>query len=345
MTPLPDLALIYKRYAPPVVRRLRDFHDEGKELRKHLRKVFVRYLETRETSEDPSLFHQLLSLAGQKTRTDENNKGENESEGFLLERYLAGETDEKERAEIARRSRLDPSIAKRLERLRHSNDEILGAYPPSLLLSEIKSEYWIVLSKKRGSIHAVPASKKVRSAIFIIAASLVLSFFGTWLWKNSQSSPERKTKAGPVGESANELFVFERIGLSEGEERPLKKGRPVEKGALLHVAYFTTNAAGVIFSVDPEGRLERLFPDPEKSVTTKKLRLIPNEKNYLPGSYELSGNPGRQTLYLVAGTSNLDYAEVWRGATKLAVSPMLSWKQTRAMFSNYDVSAFEIVRK
>ncbi|MBL8993434.1 MAG: hypothetical protein JNM63_08845, partial [Spirochaetia bacterium] len=115
----------------------------------------------------------------------------------------------------------------------------------------------------------------------------------------------------------------------------------VPAGSLLHIAYFSTNAAGVIFSMDPAGKLERLHPDPDKTPTAKRMALVPYEKMYLREDYELSAKPGRETIYFVSGPSNLNFEEVWAGAVRLAVKPELRGRA----FSNYLTSWFDILRK
>ncbi|MBL8992481.1 MAG: hypothetical protein JNM63_04020, partial [Spirochaetia bacterium] len=218
-----DLSRTYLRYAPMVVRRLRDLHADEKKIREALKNVFVGFLQEREKHGDLRISETLLHLCDIQVKGPSAPKPDLSGEGYLLERHFAGETGARENADVIHLSHADPSVAKRLELLRRGSEDILSLYPPASLLSEIKHTHWKKLAAKPGSVYGSANPQHTKKGIYIIAGVAAALILSTWLWEKNRGTyrlkDDGKNKPGKALQ-VSEIFVYLRTGLSEGQEKP-----------------------------------------------------------------------------------------------------------------------------
>ncbi len=219
-----------------------------------------------------------------------NERNERPVSDYQLERYLLREGSAAELAGLDQRVADDPVLARRLEDLRRSNEELHRRYPAGWMGRRIEGRLQRGRSgtARRGwsgyRPWAVPASALVL-AVVAVPALLDEDRTGTG------GGAETALRVKGDGEGPR-LMIFRK--LAGGHER-LEDGAPARSGDLVQIAYRSDGLAfGAVLSVDGRGAVTRHLPvSGEEAVP-----LAPADT--LDFAYELDDAPLWERFFLVA---------------------------------------------
>lgn len=183
-----------------------------------------------------------------------------------LERYVVGELDDARRREVEAARAADPEVARRLDALLRSNEEILARYPPAELLRRRPGVGW---------------QWPVVALVGAAAAALLLV---------PRGPPEPAVEGGPterVKGLAPQLQLY-----GEGRRTPLREGERVRQGDVLQIAFVRGDAEqGAILAIDGRG-----------GVTVHAATLPPSGPSgavVLDAALVLDDAPGFERFFLV----------------------------------------------
>lgn len=211
---------------------------------------------------------------------------------YQLERYLLREGSAAELADLDQRVADDPVLARRLEDLRRSNEELHQRYPPQWMGRRIEGRLQRGRSgtaRRRWSGYrpwAVPASALVLAVVAVPAL-----FLPAGDRTGTDGGAETALRVKGDGEGPR-LMIFRK--LAGGHER-LEDGAPARSGDLVQIAYRSDGLAfGAVLSVDGRGAVTRHLPvSGEEAVP-----LAPADT--LDFAYELDDAPLWERFFLVA---------------------------------------------
>ncbi|MDD5223083.1 MAG: hypothetical protein PHE84_03760 [bacterium] len=204
---------------------------------------------------------------------------------FLLEQLILGELPPEKEAEVLRDLEAEPGGRDRLARLRASNQDILGTYPPEKAAAEINRRLALTRSE--------PRTRPARSRTWVLApvlaaAAAVLFFVILPLERGPEVSLQTSRVKGSPG-----LMIYRKV--PQGVEE-LGRGSRVRPGDVLQVSYRAAGAAeGVIISVDGRGAVTLHFPVSPDNPTT----LNGEGAQALPRAYELDDAPDFERFFFV----------------------------------------------
>lgn len=221
-----------------------------------------------------------------------NEREERPVSDYQLERYLLREGSAAELAGLEQRLAEDPVLARRLEDLRRSNEELHRRYPPQWMGRRIEGRLQRGRSgtARRGwsgyRPWAVPASALV---LAVVAVPALLDEDRKESRLAAGEAPMLRVKGDGEGPR---LMIFRK--LAGGHER-LEDGAPARSGDLVQIAYRSDGLAfGAVLSVDGRGAVTRHLPvSGEEAVP-----LAPADT--LDFAYELDDAPLWERFFLVA---------------------------------------------
>ena len=237
-----------------------------------------------------------------------NERKERPVSDYQLERYLLREGSAAELAGLEQRLADDPVLARRLEDLRRSNEELRRRYPPQWMGRRIEGRM------QRGRSGTARRGWSGYRPWAVPAVALVLAVAAVpALFEATKDSPlpagdreevdsgRGRTGAAGGGETAlrvkgdgkgPRLVIFRK--LAGGHER-LEDGAPARSGDLVQIAYRSDGLAfGAVLSVDGRGAVTRHLPvSGEEAVP-----LAPADT--LDFAYELDDAPLWERFFLVA---------------------------------------------
>jgi hypothetical protein len=227
---------------------------------------------------------------------------------WLLERYLLGELPPGQRRELERELEDDPALRAELERLRLSNEEILGAYPAGRLLPDILKK-----AARREKTVTAPSRWRLAWVPALAAAVLLLVFLPPILRQPPGHGPYTGIKGGTAMPTATPgLQIFRS---SNGSGEALNSGDQARGGDLLQLAYVPAGQThGVILSIDGSGSITLHFPEKIGGDTA----LQNGRRVFLPQSYELDRAPRFERFFFITAREPLPTAAILEKAGELA---------------------------
>ena len=238
---------------------------------------------------------------------------------WQLERYLLRETPASELADLDRRVKADPELARRLAALKRCDEDLLRRYPPAWMCRQIERK----LKRARSSetrrtwsgyrLWAVPA---VALVLAVLAVPSLLDQVrrdpslpdgeGEGVGRDPGTPPAATEEGSGLRVKGEEggprLAIFRK--LASGQER-LQDGAAARGGDLVQIAYRSGGLAyGAILSVDGRGIVTRHLP----ASGEKAAPLAPRDT--LDFAYELDDAPRWERFFLVAGERRFRLEEV-----------------------------------
>jgi hypothetical protein len=244
---------------------------------------------------------------------------------WVLERYLLEELPKDKLEEISLQLKEDPGLQKALERLKHSNKEILAQNPPNTIIPGILNLYRA--EKARKEHMPVPRAKPVllRRLLYAspaLAVVLVLFFFllpfrsGDITPSKSRplpgKEPTRIKGEQPINMTKPHLMIYRK---DKDNVQLLEAGMKASAGDLLQMTYVAGGETyGVILSIDGNGVVTLHYPDRKD----RSPILEQKKKILLDNAYELDDAPGFERFFLITSTSAIDVELVLEQANLLA---------------------------
>jgi hypothetical protein len=232
---------------------------------------------------------------------------------LVLERYVLGELDGRERAEIEARLEREPELAGRLAALRRSNDEVLAALPAAEVAAEVARRAHLERAAERERMRTSRGRWLGGGAVFAagVAALLLLVVFPRG------EAPLRRTPAAATedGERAKgdpRLFVHVK---RDGRVVELGHGASARAGDLVQLSYAAAGAThGAILSIDGGGAVSLHYPEQVDGATA----LDHGGTIALPHSYELDDAPRFERFLFLTSPNAIDVADLLDRAGALA---------------------------
>ena len=226
---------------------------------------------------------------------------------WLVERLAAGDLPAARADEVRRRLSGERDGAARLARIAASNDEIISAHPPAMIVDEVGRR--LVAVRKR-------ARTPRQWGLAFGAPTLALAALGLALWlrptghtKVDGADGADTTYEGMKG-LVPSLRVYRKVG--DKVER-LRDGSLTRAGERLQLAYVAAgHRFGAVLSVDGTGQVT--FHLPAAGPAVEPLR--PDGEVALPEAFELDAAPGFERFVLIVGDTPFNAAvltEVARG--------------------------------
>ena len=238
-----------------------------------------------------------------------NERKERPVSDYQLERYLLREGSAAELAGLEQRLAEDPVLARRLEDLRRSNEELHRRYPPRWMRRRIEGRLQRARSGSSGRRWSGYRPWAVPAVALVLAVVAVPALLDEARKESRSAAGEREetargsgTPSRAVGEASTSrvkgdgegprLVIFRK--LAGGHER-LEDGTLARSGDLLQIAYRSSGLGyGAILSVDGRGAVTRHLPvSGEEAVP-----LAPADT--LDFAYELDDAPLWERFFLVA---------------------------------------------
>jgi anti-sigma factor RsiW len=215
---------------------------------------------------------------------------------FFLEQLILGELPPEKEAEVLRDLEAEPGGMDRLVRLRASNQDIIGTYPPEKTAAEINRR----LDLTRSKIQRRPARTRAWVLAPALAAAAAILFL---VILPLERGPEvnlqtTRVKGGPG------LTIYRKV--PQGVEE-LGRGSRVWPGDVLQVSYRAAGSAdGVIISVDGRGAVTLHFPASPADSTA----LNGKGAQALPRAYELDDAPDFERFFFVTSDQPIEIETV-----------------------------------
>jgi hypothetical protein len=239
---------------------------------------------------------------------------------WLLERLAAGDLPPARAAEVRRRLTLEPGGPERLAALTRSNEEILAAHPPAVMVNAIadRAHGAARLEAARASAH------RGRNWMFVVAP-LALGSLGLMMAlrapKDGGAVLGTATEAtatdddGDIIKGTPRLRVYRKIG--ETSQR-LQTNAAARAGDQLQLAYVSAGKRfGAVVSADGAGRVTFHLPaDAGPAVQLRAGGEIP-----LSASYELDAAPGFEKFLFVTSDAPFDASVLTDVATGKTPAP------------------------
>jgi hypothetical protein len=229
-----------------------------------------------------------------------------------MERFLLGELPPGRMAEIRASLLADPELARKIDDLRRSNQDILAHYPAEAILPGARRQ-----AERLGQRQ--PNDSPGRSSLWrrvlysapILAAAAVLL-----LVVLSDRTPSGIRIKGPDGidPTKTQLLIYKK---TEAGNVILKDGDTVRAGDLLQLAYVPAGQKyGMILSIDGNGLVTPHYPPDGKSLA----RLKQEATVLLPNSYELDQAPEFERFFFITSTSDIKTQDILDKGRALARS-------------------------
>jgi hypothetical protein len=229
-----------------------------------------------------------------------------------LERFLLGELPPERMAEIRASLLTDPELARKIDDLRRSNQDILAHYPPEAILPGALGQ-----AQRRARQHSGPRGRhalwrRVLYSAPILAAAAVLLLV---VLSDRTPSPGLRVK-GPAGIDLTkvQLLIYKK---TDAGNVILKDNDTVRAGDLLQLAYVPAGRKyGMILSIDGNGLVTPHYPADGQGLT----RLKQKPSVLLPNSYELDQAPDFERFFFITSSSAIETQDILNKARKLARS-------------------------
>ncbi len=231
----------------------------------------------------------------------------------LLEQLALGELLPEQARAVRQRLAQEPGGVERLAALELSNEQILTAYPPGLVVAEIKR-------RKAADRPAASAPRRLWLMIPAMVATAATIALVAWpAWRGALQGPPQK---GPVFSQEETtrikgdplLMVYRK---SDRAVEQLQNGAIIGAGDLLQISYTAGCAKhGVIFSVDSRGTVTLHFP----LSAGRSTALVAGKAQALPYSYELDDTPGGERFFFITSDKPINVQAVLAAGRTLAAS-------------------------
>jgi len=268
----------------------------------------------------------------------------NQIPDIYIEQYLLNELPENLREEMNALIQENPSLEKRIEEIKKSNENILAAHTSESIISAImekinrvksdselihESKYQLVnetapdtetgpvysivknVSKKIRSLTANRYTLSLASAAVIVIAVLIMM---PGILKNDSFKTEYDTDVRIKGLDSK-LIIYRMKG-KEIEE--LKSSDTAREGEILQLGYIATDKFryGTIISIDGRGTVTLHYPENSDSHDV----LTMNKKVLLNKSYELDDSPSFERFIMILSDEPVDTSGIIKKAKKLAMN-------------------------
>ena len=216
---------------------------------------------------------------------------ESEPSDLVLERFVLGELDAARAAAIERRKN-EPEIRGRIEAIRRSNEEILRAHRPEVIVRQIERRR---APKRRGL--AMSLSFAATAALAVMVVMMI----------PRADDPTERTKG-----LAPHVLAWRKTA---GEPEALLPGSLTKQGDVLQLGYVAAGARyGVIASLDGRGHATLHFPA-ESELSTRLS--TDGGAILLDEAYELDDAPTFERFFFVTSNEPLDAARVLEALHRL----------------------------
>jgi hypothetical protein len=207
----------------------------------------------------------------------------------VLERYLLGELDDAEANRIRRMLAKDESLARRLDDIATSDEEIRRSYPAEALARGVTAR---LENRRKGQRDRL--STIVWWAVPAVAALVIVAVTLRW-------TPEDGVRA--KGEAASLLIYRSTNGSSE----PLSDNDVAHTGDVIRIGYRASERGfGTIVSVDGRGVMTRHLPtDGTQAAPLDAGRVV-----LLDNAFELDDAPIVERFYLITAPQPFDVVPV-----------------------------------
>ncbi len=210
---------------------------------------------------------------------------------WLLERLHRGELSEAQ-AEQVRRDLEAAGEGQRLEALAKSDEEILTAYPPRVVMAEV---------------HRRAAGSRRNPRLLILPfATALLAMGGVLLMVRVPVTPVPDAETITIKGLSPMLRVYRKTNTGSV---PLGSGALVRRGDVLQVAYVAAaRRHGVVASVDGRGNVTLHLPEQPGQAAS----LQGGGEHALPHSFELDDSPGFERFVFVTSDNPFSTDEAVR---------------------------------
>lgn len=237
---------------------------------------------------------------------------------WILERFVLGELPKAEMDRIESRIQKEPNLKEEIERLRHSDREILEHYPASVMVREITEGVNALCPGKP----SLPSRTFFRTGpVFAtVAAALLISFslilFRPFSSSHARPDPDNRVKGiASIDPAVPSLHVFRR---KQGDVEELRNGAGAVAFDLLQLGYTAGGFRfGIIFSIDGNGTVTLHYPYD----SGQNPLLIHKKLVFLNNSYELDRAPEYERFFFIYSLNELDVKKILRAADRLASDP------------------------
>lgn len=270
------------------------------------------------------------------------NKFKSPLPNWLLERYLLEELSPDELTQV--RAILDnsPMDMDRLRNLEKSNKEILGQYPITEEVREIKLKQHMETVRENVSRES---AGKVKAGLSVwLGESLVLKRLapaaGLLAVLILAVLPIYYNQINRSGDLIKGLEPHLKIYLQENHDFiELSKEDSVFEGNTLQLRYNAPGKKyGTIFSVDGHGQVTLHYP--EKEEYTPELKS--GGKATLKYAYELDDAPEFECFYFLTSDTLFDLGVVLARAGMFASQSLKPWQLAAVLQKDFDIEAFNL---
>ncbi|HEX9902376.1 MAG TPA: hypothetical protein VGB72_05895 [Acidobacteriota bacterium] len=229
-----------------------------------------------------------------------------------LERFLLGELPARRMAEIRASLLTDPELARKIDELRRSDQDILAHYPPEAILPGARRQAERREQRQPSDSRGRPSFwRHVLYSAPILATAAVLL-----LVVLSDRTPSGIRIKGPEGldPAKTQLLIYKKTNTGNVI---LKDGDTVRAGDLLQLAYVPAGKKyGMILSIDGNGVVTPHYPPDGKGFS----RLKQEATVLLPNSYELDQAPEFERFFFITSTSDIKTQDILDKARTLGRS-------------------------
>lgn len=223
---------------------------------------------------------------------------------IMLERYILNEVSEEEKSIIETALKENPETAKRIQKIKQSNTEILKDYTPEYFLNVLGNRTNSDTEIAKSRSHKLFSMKNYK--IFAAFSTAVLIIFASLFFMLNPlgiNPGETNIETTRIKGSKQKLFIYRKT--DEGSQL-LKSGDTASEGDIIQVAYYTReNKYGAIVSIDGNKNITLHYPAELSAKPSLKVNIsVP-----LENSYQLDNAPDYEIFYFITSNKpiNLNY--------------------------------------
>ncbi|HEQ71248.1 MAG TPA: hypothetical protein ENN69_02065 [Spirochaetia bacterium] len=243
---------------------------------------------------------------------------------LLLEKYILGECDRKEKDLIEERILCDPALRRRLDALQASNTEILSRYPARDFTRTVRERLAAGRHPSRLRLRFRPLIPAWTAAgVAVLAAVLWLRpllFQETARVVPEATNHEVRMKGDPLP-STPSLTLYRKQNSNHpapDQAEKLADRSLATENDLIQIRYFSgIKKYGVILSVDGRGNVTLHYPAGPNASTA----LETGKEVFLPESFKLDDAPRFERFFFVTSDTPLSVSGILAAAVEFARNP------------------------
>lgn len=258
---------------------------------------------------------------------------------LLLEKYILRELNETDNREVERAIRENTEVARRIEELKKSNEEIIAAYSPEYFMNLLENRLNIERKEpKRSPKKYFPVFKLATfasaafCAIFIVILNLP-PLFETENVNNFMGNEVVRIK----GETTFKIYQKH---FDDFEN--MKEGSQVENYDNLQLSYLAgTDNYGIIFSIDGRGIVTLHYPYSENTVP----KLDKKGEIFLQYSYQLDDAPEFERFFFITSEKTFEVSRIIKKTENLIAGGILGKKGSLNLSEDFSESSILLLKE